>query len=215
MTGLLGMAYYSAPSVSHPTPQLLHHDSGESEGSPYHPLDNDEPEGEEDVFDDETPAEEASENDDSDDDLVVVEDSIAHDVLPDTHTICCGMKFRRRTLGIMAAMFTGIYGGSIMVPMKFAPADAKGSHFLISFAVGASTVNLALWILRYLFLCQRHRSMSRAYAALPSFHFQKMWLHGGACGTLWSIGNFFSIISVEFLGEGVGYSVVQASMLGT
>jgi glucose uptake protein GlcU len=40
-----------------------------------------------------------------------------------------------------------------------------------------------------------------------------MWLSGGASGTLWSIGNFFSIISVEHLGEGVGYSVVQASML--
>lgn len=40
-----------------------------------------------------------------------------------------------------------------------------------------------------------------------------MWLAGGTSGTLWSIGNFFSIISVEHLGEGVGYSVVQASML--
>jgi hypothetical protein len=215
MAGLLGMAYYSAPSVSHPSPQLVRHDSEDTEGSPYHPLENEEPDDEADMFDDEAPAEEAAESDESDDDLVVVDVLTAHVSLSDTHTICCGMKFRRRTLGILAAMFSGIYGGSIMAPMKFAPPDAKGSHFLISFAIGAATANLALWVIRYLYLCQRHGSMSRAYGALPSFHFRKMWLHGGACGILWSIGNFFSIISVEFLGEGVGYSVVQAAMLGT
>jgi hypothetical protein len=216
MAGLLGMAYYSAPSVSHSSPQLLvRHDSEDTEGSPYHPLEDDEPEDEADRFDDEAPAEAAAESDESDEDLVVVDEPMVDDSLPDTHTICCGMKFQRRTLGILAAMFGGIYGGSIMAPMKFAPDDAKGSHFLISFAIGAATANLALWVIRYLYLCQRHGSMSRAYGALPSFHFRKMWLHGGACGIIWSIGNFFSIISVEFLGEGVGYSVVQAAMLGT
>mmetsp|Transcript_29078 Transcript_29078/g.43941 ORF Transcript_29078/g.43941 Transcript_29078/m.43941 type:complete len:92 (+) Transcript_29078:674-949(+) len=47
---------------------------------------------------------------------------------------------------------------------------------------------------------------------LPSFHFKVMWLPGCIAGTLWSIGNVGSIISVHRLGEGVGYSVVQASM---
>ena len=98
--------------------------------------------------------------------------------------------------------------------MKFAPPDAKGLGYLISFAIGAAVVNLSLWIFRYMYLFQRYGSLFRAYQALPSFHLRKMWLYGGTCGTLWSIGNFFSIISVEFLGEGVGYSVVQASMLG-
>jgi glucose uptake protein GlcU len=52
-----------------------------------------------------------------------------------------------------------------------------------------------------------------AYDALPSLHIPTLWLAGGISGTLWSIGNFFSILSVEHLGEGVGYSVVQAAML--
>ena len=41
-----------------------------------------------------------------------------------------------------------------------------------------------------------------------------MWLYGGTCGLLWSIGNFFSIIAVDYLGEGVGYSATQTAMLG-
>jgi hypothetical protein len=36
-----------------------------------------------------------------------------------------------------------------------------------------------------------------------------MWLQGCTSGLLWSIGNFFSVISVENLGEGIGYSVIQ------
>mmetsp|Transcript_15240 Transcript_15240/g.37432 ORF Transcript_15240/g.37432 Transcript_15240/m.37432 type:complete len:393 (+) Transcript_15240:184-1362(+) len=216
MVGLLGMAYYSAPSVSHPTPQLLREDSDDSsegsEGSPYHSLDTDEPIVEEaHSFHDEEECEDDEQSEDGE--LVEASGSVPDIAVPQTHTICCGMKVQKRTLGILSAMFTGIYGGSIMAPMKFAPPDAKGTHFLISFAIGAAIVNLCMWVIRYLFLCQRHGSLSGAYDALPSFHFRKMWLPGSACGTLWSIGNFFATISVQFLGEGVGYSVVQASML--
>jgi len=220
MVGLLGMAYFSAPSVAgHPaSSRRLQEESqqGDTEGSPYHALETAEPQQmfAEDSFRDEE--HEGQENEESGVELVLeLPGSMQYASPSETHTICCGMKVQKRTLGIMSAMFCGIYGGSIMVPMKFAPPDAKGTHFLISFAVGAAIVNLTLWIIRYLFLYQRHGSASGAYQALPSFHFRKMWLPGGACGTLWSIGNFFSIISVEFLGEGVGYSVVQAAMLGT
>jgi len=210
MAGLLGMAYFSAPSVSHPAPQRLQEESQEPEGSSYHALETDEPQIlTQDSFHDE----DEQENEESDVELVELPESMQDTSLSETHTICCGIKVQKRTLGILSAVFTGIYGGSIMAPMKFAPPDAKGTHFLISFGIGAALVTLTLWIIRYLYLCQRHGSMSGAYQALPSFHFRKMWLPGSACGTLWSIGNFFSIISVEFLGEGVGYSVVQASML--
>ena len=40
-----------------------------------------------------------------------------------------------------------------------------------------------------------------------------MWLPGGISGLLWSIGNYFSLISVLYLGEGVGYPLVQTSIL--
>jgi hypothetical protein len=245
MMGLLGMAYYSAPTTSSDDYQEVHRDDS-AISDDYHgglatgisPTDelHDEDGAASGGFVDEPvlPSTESAdveattaddddddEDDDEDDDIVIVDETLSQSTTTpqssepcSTHVICCGMKWQRRTLGILSAMFTGIYGGSIMVPMKWAPADDKGVGYVISFSIGATLVTVALWIFRYLYLCQRHCSFTKAYYALPSFHFRKMWLYGGTCGLLWSIGNFFSIISVEYLGEGVGYSVVQSSMLG-
>ena len=135
MTGLLGMAYYSAPSIATPDNNNLHnnnlhhpalmerHDSSaDSDGSDYQQLDNDEPQDDDedddddhncgDADDEESPAEHDHYSDD--DGIVVVDNSMIDDPQQQNHIICCGMKFQRRTLGILSAMFTGIYGGSIM-----------------------------------------------------------------------------------------------------
>lgn len=125
-----------------------------------------------------------------------------------------GMKVAKRTLGMLsAAVFTGIWGGSILVPMKWAPSDAKGVGYLISFAIGASVVTIFLWMVRLCYNAYLCKSFARAYNGLPSFHWRVMWLPGGLGGLLWSIGNFFSLISVYYLGEGVGYPLVQTSIL--
>lgn len=131
-------------------------------------------------------------------------------------TLCWGyLRVQERILGILAALVvTGLWGGSMMVPMEFAPTDDKGLPYLTSFAIGATVVTLFLWLVRYLYQWHKHNySFSQAYEALPSFHFRKMWPYGCTCGLLWSVGNFFSILAVENLGEGVGYSTTQASML--
>jgi hypothetical protein len=80
---------------------------------------------------------------------------------------------------------------------------------VISFAIGASIVTMCLWIMRYAYHVNRTGSFVQGFEALPSFHIRVMWLAGGTAGTLWSIGNICSMISVEYLGEAVGYSVVQ------
>lgn len=129
------------------------------------------------------------------------------------HVVLCGVKVTKRQSGILSATFCGLYGGSIMVPMKFAPPDANGVGFLISFSIGASIVTISLWLVRFLFCCHKYQSASVAYNSLPSFHLRIMWLPGGISGLLWSIGNFFSLFSVYFLGEGVGYPLVQTSIL--
>jgi len=140
---------------------------------------------------------------------------------------------RNRSRGILAAIFNGMYGGSIMVPMRYAPPGASGKLYVISFSIGALIVTVGLWILRFMYNLfvqqqkqqQRQRygygpspspsssSFVEAYEMLPSFHFRQMWYYGGLCGLLWSIGNFFSILSVSYLGEGVGYSVIQCAMI--
>lgn len=129
--------------------------------------------------------------------------------VPSGHVWFCGIRWQRRVLGVLAAVFNGAYGGSIMVPMKFAPPEAAGRTYVISFGIGASIVTVILWMFRYLYQCCRRKSLSEAFAALPSFYVRQMWFYGGLCGLLWSIGNFFSILSVQYLGEGVGYSVIQ------
>jgi hypothetical protein len=90
----------------------------------------------------------------------------------------------KRQAGILSAIFCGVWGGSIMAPMHFAPPDAKGTHFLISFALGSSLVTLALWIVRFAIGVVREGSAAVAYQTLPSFHFRVMWWPGGMSGLL-------------------------------
>lgn len=124
-----------------------------------------------------------------------------------------GRKLPKRTYGIILAGAFGLWGGSIMVPMKLAPSNVQGAHFLLSFSIGSSIVTLLFWAVRYLYYVYQYQSLSEAYDALPSFHLRVMWVAGGTSGLLWSIGNFFNLITVFYLGQGVGYPVVQSSML--
>lgn len=139
---------------------------------------------------------------------------VLHDHEQITHVHVCGQyKISKRYLGMASAAFCGLYGGSIMVPMKYSTANTKGTHFLLSFAIGSAIVNLALWVFRYIYFVFHYQSWTLAYDNLPSFHLRKMWLVGSTSGIIWSIGNFFSLISVFYLGEGVGYPLVQTSIL--
>lgn len=222
--GLVGMAYYSAPSTMLAEQGALLGGSvsgGDSESSESEyqqqqqqieraPLTEDEVEEQqpEEVT---CAGQQNLSRSASDDGLASITTDLSS---PDSNVYCLGTKWSRRTLGILSGCFSGFYGGSIMVPMKWAPHDAKGLPYVVSFSVGASIVNLSFWILRFLYSSHVHGSFYVGYKALPSFHFRKMWKYGFACGTLWAIGNLFSILAVEFLGEGVGYSVTQTSMLG-
>lgn len=103
-------------------------------------------------------------------------------------TVVCGVKITKRHWGMLSAVFCGVWGGSIMAPMKWCKSDTKGTHYLLSFAIGASIVTLALWLLRYLWNVVYYQSFSQAYYSLPSFHVKVMWLPGGISGLLWSIG---------------------------
>lgn len=130
-------------------------------------------------------------------------------------TISNHWKLSRRQVGIGLAIFNGCYGGSIMAPLKLCPDPTitRGVGYVWSFSIGAVLVTAALWVLRYMWILAETGSLKGAYQALPPLHLQEMWKPGGLSGLLWSIGNVFSILAVEYLGEGVGYCVCQASML--
>ena len=110
----------------------------------------------------------------------------------------------RRYKGLLAAVFNGFWGGSIMVPMHYAPKSTQGLGYVISFAVGASLITMWLWGLLW---------MKVGYKQLPSMHYKEMIGPGGTAGLLWSIGNIASMLTVDSLGEAVGYSICQSSLL--
>lgn len=131
---------------------------------------------------------------------------------PDTVTVF-GREISKFKAGVMVSTCGGIWGGSVMIPMKMCQADTSGLGYLVSFSTGAFIVTWNFWILRLLYNIWYHRSVMDGYQALPSFHLKEMFVPGVFSGLVWSTGHFFSIISVHYLGAGVGYCVVQASML--
>lgn len=125
------------------------------------------------------------------------------------------LSMTKRQLGIVGAVINGTWGGTNMIPLHYASLEGYGgAGYTISFAIGAALVTVFMWLLRYLHHVFRTRgSFREAFHALPSFHLREMWRSGLLSGSLYSLGNFGSIIAVTYLGQGVGYSFTQLSML--
>lgn len=215
IVGLMGMSYYSSPPANDISDNGTSIPGSEVEIAPrlsnsptmpYHDLDT------EDTYCEDPPETTAT---DSEEVGLEEVDEEGEDmrVLDEGTIFVCGVPFSRRHRGMLAAMFCGVWGGSVLAPMKWAGDEAQGTGFLLSFAIGASLVTISLWIIRYIWNVIHFRSFVTAYLSLPSFHLRVMWFQGGLSGTLWSIGNFFSLISVLNLGEGVGYPLSQMSIL--
>mmetsp|Transcript_54140 Transcript_54140/g.125959 ORF Transcript_54140/g.125959 Transcript_54140/m.125959 type:complete len:385 (-) Transcript_54140:113-1267(-) len=111
--------------------------------------------------------------------------------------------------GIGAAIFNGCWGGSNLVPMKFA--HLAGPKYVISFAIGSAIVNVALWVF-YVVHLWLQEPREPLWLRLPSLHMDVMKVSGTLSGVLWSIGNFASMVAVKELGQAIGYSCVQASI---
>jgi len=108
-------------------------------------------------------------------------------------------------LGLGAAIFNGIWGGSNLVPSHYAP--IHGVHFTISFATGALIANIVL-VIGYVLLA---KLVWRS--PLPSPQFRVMALPGFLSGTMWSFGNFCSLYAVAAMGQGIGNSLIQSSVI--
>jgi len=125
-----------------------------------------------------------------------------------------GMNISTRQMGLIIAGFGAAWGGSAMVPLHFAGEKAQGLGFVFSFAIGATTVNCLIWVICILDALRRHGcDCGAAFASLPPLHLSKLFIPGSISGILWSIGNMAAMVSVTYLGEGVGYSITQSAML--
>lgn len=121
----------------------------------------------------------------------------------------------RRQLGVLGAAINGGWGGLNLIPMHIASKQGfKGASYLISYATGSMIVNVVMWVVYFLYtLYQKRGSVPDAMAAFPKFHFKILWLPGLLSGCLYSVANLAAILSVTYLGQGVGMSMCQGQLL--
>eukprot|EP00593_Proboscia_inermis_P001385 CAMPEP_0171295382 /NCGR_PEP_ID=MMETSP0816-20121228/3948_1 /TAXON_ID=420281 /ORGANISM="Proboscia inermis, Strain CCAP1064/1" /LENGTH=304 /DNA_ID=CAMNT_0011767963 /DNA_START=287 /DNA_END=1201 /DNA_ORIENTATION=- len=128
-----------------------------------------------------------------------------------------GLTFTRRQLGFLGATTNGLWGGLQLVPLHYArlddPEAYSGLGYLMSISTGSLMVTCGAWILRFGVSMHRCKSVRGGYNAMPSFHFRSMWFYGLLAGFLYSVGCIGSILSVVYLGQGVGYTLTQSAML--
>ena len=102
--------------------------------------------------------------------------------------------------GIAAAVLAGVFGGLILVPMKFSA--IQGIDYLPSMGLGvmvALPVPLFLHVLMPVGLASKEQHRA---AAMP----------GIASGIIWNVGNACSMIAVDMVGLAVAYPIMQAGL---
>lgn len=109
MAGLWGMSYYSSPRAQ----QHLVEDEpcGDS-------IESSRPDGYSGVH---SHSSDKEHDDESFEEADVFDDNSGISLAPLPDVVLCGRKISQRKLGMAAAVFNGAWGGSIMVPMEFAP----------------------------------------------------------------------------------------------
>lgn len=198
------------------------------------PEDNEEAVEETDCLDDEDNSINSTENNkssmqqpllDSNENDLNNEDNDRRAIENDVYTVLCCGKFtiqKTRFFGIMGAVMNGLLSGASLVPVELVSnPDQKGLHYVISFAFGASICCIFFWILRFLFILSTEISSSisitdainKSYKELPSFHLKEMLIPGCTSGLLWSTGNIGNILAVSYLGDFVGLSLTQLSLI--
>ncbi|KAL7493692.1 hypothetical protein ACHAWT_003842, partial [Skeletonema menzelii] len=117
-------------------------------------------------------------------------------------------------LGLFFAFLNGLLAATIMIPLHYAPPHStQGIGYSMSFGVAAMIVVLFAWLLRWIICAVQCRSVKDGYQSLPSFHFKDMLRPGMLAGLLYSIGNLSGIVSIQKLGNFMGYSLNQSSMI--
>jgi len=97
-----------------------------------------------------------------------------------------------------------------MAPLKVASRQGvatSGISYVFSFAVGVVVVNSFMLLMYGLFrviYMKQH---------VPYLHLRVMAIPGSIAGILWSIGNYFSIYGVLYLGQSIAYPCVQTSLI--
>eukprot|EP01123_Difflugia_compressa_P003865 TRINITY_DN15183_c0_g1_i1.p1 TRINITY_DN15183_c0_g1~~TRINITY_DN15183_c0_g1_i1.p1 ORF type:complete len:184 (-),score=28.84 TRINITY_DN15183_c0_g1_i1:200-688(-) len=106
-------------------------------------------------------------------------------------------------LGLFCAAFLSITNGSMLGPIKYAPIEAQGISFVVSFGVGVLAVTPLFAVIYFVVVTKQP----------PNWNVQKLLLPGLGCGLGWNIGNVASIYATTYLGYTVGFPLSQCAIL--
>jgi len=115
--------------------------------------------------------------------------------------------FRKFIFGVVTAICSGFFGGTQNVPLKYAPPEAHGIQYTISFGIGAVAV-VSLFTLIYLFV---RRFI--LHIGLPTVNLRLSFLPGCLAGAFWSVGNVCNIYVTLTYGVTVGFPIVMCNMM--
>jgi glucose uptake protein GlcU len=134
-----------------------------------------------------------------------------------------GKKEKPSTMiGFMCVSVTGVFAGSIFVPLKLAPSRYRDGLQAIKFAFaqGISTFVACIFWIPILFLMLylkdkfsgnlRGRTMREW---LPPHHCRKCLLAGASSGAIWNMGNLGATLGSLPPLQTVGYTLSQAALL--
>ena len=133
------------------------------------------------------------------------------------HVVLFGgrLSLTKRQCGIVGAVWNGFFTGGSLVPLHYAKEQGfGGANYMISMSCGAFISNLLIWIAIFLAKMRTHNNSTReTLKSMPECHFRQLAIPGFLAGILLSMAMFGSIISVTYLGQGVGNSLVQTKIL--
>lgn len=154
-------------------------------------------------------SEEAWEVEEEDSETIVMMGSTENinDKPTDTIRLWGKIQVSRRVSGILGAVCNGLLSGSSLIPVHFAqPHGFGGANYFFSYAMGALLANGALWLV-LLGLVGGH------WQRLPSWHVSQLGKPGVMAGVLLTMAMLGSVLSVTYLGQGVGNSLIQSKLL--
>mmetsp|Transcript_2207 Transcript_2207/g.4642 ORF Transcript_2207/g.4642 Transcript_2207/m.4642 type:complete len:395 (+) Transcript_2207:143-1327(+) len=134
-------------------------------------------------------------------------------------TIFYGLiSLTKRQCGIAGAVMNGFMTGGSLLPLHYAGKEGfGGAKYFPSYGVGAMIANILLWILFYaVCICKDiayGKSVKETFSEMPKWHFRALWLPGLLAGLMLSLAMFSTILTITYLGQGVGNSIVQSKIL--
>ena len=106
-------------------------------------------------------------------------------------------------LGVGLACCVGLFGGSILAPMRYVPDEYQGLAFLPSFGMGTL---LTSPVLLYLY----HITLNTS--PFPQFHIRAALPTGIISGLIYNISNMLSILAIPLVGYSVAKPILQCSL---